>query len=657
MPRCANSLKFSYLWIACFAFIPYSYGQTSKLDSLRWQLKKSSNDTAQVNLYYAYGEALATSSPDSALWYYNKARESATALKFEKGMAAYASHAIEILNNQGRYIEALELCQEALQLYEVIGNQQDIATALINVGSEWHYLSDFQLATEYYLKALKIAEDVNDKRLQRIANNNLASIFINLKEYEKGKHYAEKSLTLAKELNNAYAISSSTFNIATAELYLKEYDKALKQYSEIIEIGQSTDDYIVILDGWLGMADVYNAQDKASQALNYYTKVIDLSQQKEAPEYRMYAYMGLADLFKKSRQYERSKYNILLGIGLAQKLGTKYELKDLYQKASELAEETNRFDEALDFRKQYEILNDSIVGEKSKSNIGLLEAKFESEKKESMISNLEYNRKIQALSINQKNTLNYLLFGIIITLLLLSFLSYRTYHHKQKLQDHRINELETEKQLAATEAVLKGEEQERTRLAKDLHDGLGGMLSGIKYSFQTIKGNMVMTQENQQVFERSMDMLDSSIQEMRRVAHNMMPESLLKFGLDTALKDYCNHINKTGAVKINYLSMGMEEAAIDQTVAITIYRITQELINNILKHAAAENVIVQVTKTGTQLVVTVEDDGQGFDTLILDRSKGIGWTNIGHRVEFLKGSLNVDSEYSKGTSVHIEITV
>jgi signal transduction histidine kinase len=454
-----------------------------------------------------------------------------------------------------------------------------------------------------------------------------------------------------------YAISSSTFNIATAELYLKNYDKALEQYSKITEIGKSTDDFIVILDGWLGMADVYNAQDKESQALKYYTEVITLSEEKEAPEYRMYAYMGLADLFKKSNQFKQSQHYILLGIELAEKLGTKYELKDLYQKASELAEKTDRFSEALQFRKQYELMNDSIVGEKSKSNIGLLEAKFESEKKESMISNLEYNRKIQALSIKQKNTLNYLLFGVIITLLLLSFLSFRSYQHKQKLQAHRINELETEKQLAATEAVLKGEEQERTRLAKDLHDGLGGMLSGIKYSFQSIKGNMVMTQENQQVFERSMDMLDSSIQEMRRVAHNMMPESLLKFGLDTALKDFCNHINKTGAVKINYLSMGMEGAAIDQTVAITIYRITQELINNILKHAAAENVIVQVTKTGTQLVVTVEDDGQGFDTLILNRSKGIGWTNILNRVEFLKGSLNVDSEYSKGTSVHIEITV
>ncbi len=389
MPGCSPSLKFSLLCIVCCVFLSFTYGQTAKLDSLRRQLKHTKNDTAQVQLYYAYGEALANRLPDSALWYYNLAKERAQAFKFKKGAAAYASHAIEILNAQGRYRDALELCQEALKLYEVIGNQHDIATALINVGSEWHYLSDFQLATDFYLRALKIAEAIVDKRLQRIINNNLASIFINLKAYGKGKDYAEKSLALAKELNDAYAISSSTFNIATAELSLKEYEKALKHYSEITQIGQNTNDYIVLLDGWLGTADVHNAQNNEPQALKYYHKVIDLSKAKEAPEYEMYAHMGLADLLMKSRQYEESEHHILLGIDLAQSLGSNYELKDLYQKASELAEVTGRFSEALRFRKHFEILNDSIIGEKSKSNINLLEAKFESEKKKrlSRISN------------------------------------------------------------------------------------------------------------------------------------------------------------------------------------------------------------------------------------------------------------------------------
>jgi len=299
-----------------------------------------------------------------------------------------------------------------------------------------------------------------------------------------------------------------------------------------------------------------------------------------------------------------------------------------------------------------EIFNESLAQKEA-----ALKVKYETEEKEIQIERLKADKELQQLSIRQKNTLNYILIGSAFTLLIISLLTFRNYKQKQKIQEQRISELEKEKQLTATEAVLKGEEQERTRLAKDLHDGLGGMLSGIKYSLNTMKGNLIMTPDNSQAFERSMDMLDSSIKEMRRVAHNMMPEALVKFGLDTALKDLCNDINQSGALQVNYLSIGMENAAIEQTTAITIYRIVQELINNTMKHAAAKTAVVQVTKTNNQLAVTVEDDGQGFDTSVLNQSKGIGWSNIQNRVDFLKGTLDVQSEKEKGTSVHIELNV
>ena len=172
-----------------------------------------------------------------------------------------------------------------------------------------------------------------------------------------------------------------------------------------------------------------------------------------------------------------------------------------------------------------------------------------------------------------------------------------------------------------------------------------------------MKGNLLMTPDNVQAFERSMDMLDSSIKEMRRVAHNMMPEALIRFGLDTALNDFCNDINQSGALKVNYQSLGMESLSMNPTTAITLYRIVQELLNNSMKHAQARSAIVQLTHSNGQLSVTVEDDGKGFDTRILKANKGIGWTNIQNRVEFLKGKLDVNSEAGKGTSVLIELTV
>ena len=123
--------------------------------------------------------------------------------------------------------------------------------------------------------------------------------------------------------------------------------------------------------------------------------------------------------------------------------------------------------------------------------------------------------------------------------------------------------------------------------------------------------------------------------------YSMMPEWLVKFGLDTALKDFCNDINQSGALQVSYQSIGFKNAVIEQTTAITLYRIVQELLNNTMKHAAAKTAVVQVTKSEAHLSVTVEDDVNGFDTSLFKHSTGIGCSNIQNRVEFLKGTINV----------------
>lgn len=170
-----------------------------------------------------------------------------------------------------------------------------------------------------------------------------------------------------------------------------------------------------------------------------------------------------------------------------------------------------------------------------------------------------------------------------------------------------------------------------------------------------MKGNLIMTPEYQLAFERSIDMLDSSIREMRRVAQNMMPEALVRFGLDAALRDFCEDMNGSGGLKVVYQSIGIDEKQVGQSTAITIYRIVQELLNNTMKHASAATAIVQLSKTATGITITVEDDGKGFDTSILKTDSGLGWSAIQTRVDYLKGRLDIQSEPGKGTSVHIEI--
>ncbi|MBL0357150.1 MAG: sensor histidine kinase [Chitinophagaceae bacterium] len=651
-------LRLSILVLSTIAACIANAQDKSKEDSLWKLLQKSSTDTNRVLLLLQYGELFETGNTDTAMFYYKQAKALAEQLQYKKGLSAYTSYSIVILNNQGKFREALELCKENIQRWEGTGNKQEMAAAYINVGSEWQYLSDLETAADSYIKALQYAEQINHQNYQRVANNNLASVFNSLQQYDKGLYYALKALQIAQALKNEYAIASSLINIATSETSLKKNDSALLHFKQVEMLGESMQDDIIRMDGWLGQADNFKALQKWAEAEKLYKNTITLAKKSEAQEYILYGCMGISDLLLKTKQYAAAETYITPSIPLALSLGTRLELKDLYLRASELNEAIGNAGAALTWHKKFVLLNDSLINEKSTANINLQEIKYETSKKQTQIKELETEKKVQALTIKQKNIFNWVMAGSALLMLLFAILGIRNHKQKQLLQLQRITELEKEKQLLATEAVLKGQEEERTRLAKDLHDGLGGMLSGVKFSFNNMRDNLIMTPENLQAFQRGLDMLDSSITELRRVAHSMMPEALMKFGLNAALKDFCTGINSSGVIKVVYQSYGIDDLKIDQAASVTIYRIVQELLNNVIKHAAATKAIVQVNKEADKLLITVEDDGKGFDTVLLKESKGIGWTNIQNRLDYLNAKLDLQSAPGvNGTSVNIEIDI
>ena len=192
-------------------------------------------------------------------------------------------------------------------------------------------------------------------------------------------------------------------------------------------------------------------------------------------------------------------------------------------------------------------------------------------------------------------------------------------------------------------------ETERSRLAKDLHDGLGGLLSGIKLTLNSVADKV--PEKNTALFTRAGNQLDTAIREMRRVAHNMMPEALLKFGLGEAIQDYCDGINESNLVKMKYTQIGSLQM-LDQSTEIVLYRIIQELTNNALKHAAAKNIFIQITTHAQGLSITVEDDGKGFDAK--PGESGSGLKNVAARVAYIKGSLDIKTDKGNGSSITVE---
>ncbi|HQV60205.1 MAG TPA: sensor histidine kinase [Chitinophagaceae bacterium] len=624
-------------------------GPAHVLDSLLKVLATSKEDTSKAMLLLTLANLYETNNQDSAEYYLQKGKALSEALKFDKGIYYYYQQGTVLSYTKGNYAKALDESNKGLEMARKLKDTLKVITMLNNLGIISAYQGNYQGQLEYALQVKDAVESVKDSSMLSGAYHNLANCYHNLGQFRKAVETSGYSIYV----NGLFSEKNMYINRVYATLGqsyegLRMADSALFYYSIAIKESVRLNDKYAEGSIYGYMCNLYAGMNRFGDMLKAAEKSLSLSKELQSRQMMASSLYNIAyaQFLNNNNKEAYKSIKEALSIAVADSLGD--ELKNCYTVLSYIAARDGDYVTSVSAKQKADSIADASLNEKVLKSTADLEKKYETEKKDNQI-------KLQQAEIKRKSTLNYILIGSAVALVVVSFLSYRNYRQKQKLQQQRIYELETEKKLAATEAVLKGEEQERTRLAKDLHDGLGGMLSGIKYSFQTMKGNLIMTPENHQAFERSMDMLDSSIREMRRVAHNMMPEALVKFGLDTALKDFCTDINQTGALNVSYQSIGMETSVIEQTTAITIYRIVQELINNTMKHAAAKNAIVQVSRTNGILSVTVEDDGKGFDTAVLSQVRGIGWDNIKNRVEFLKGTLDVDSQPGKGTSVHIEL--
>lgn len=200
--------------------------------------------------------------------------------------------------------------------------------------------------------------------------------------------------------------------------------------------------------------------------------------------------------------------------------------------------------------------------------------------------------------------------------------------------------------------MLEGEERERKRVARELHDGLGGMLSGMRINLSGwAAGHEEIAQD--QNLHKVITQLDSSVSELRRIARNMMPETLLKFGLEIALKDLSEFYMRDH-IHIDFQAFSIQEN-LPLTVQINIYRIVQEILTNAIRHAQAGNIVLQCSQDENNFFITIEDDGKGFDTAMLSAKKGMGLDNVKNRVEYLKGKTEIISSPGEGTTVNIEL--
>jgi len=626
-------------------------------DSLLKKLQSSRLDTNRVLLLIDIGQQFEGSDPEKAKQYYGEAGQLSKKLEYKLGILKFISNYTYLLNMQGLFDSSLAMNLESVKMAREWSDSVALAKCLFNTGTSYQLLNRYEQSVEAYLEGRAIFSRYNNEIFTAKADDILQTLYQKLKRYDKALDLGEEAIRLSRKNKLDYELSNALTNMALNYIALNQAEKAIPLLTEALQLSRATTNKYLEQAIHLGYTDAYEKMKQFSKIQQHAVSAQKLAAELGDTKGEALAIRALSVFYFYENNLKRSYELAKLAFAICKKNNYRDEMQKSLIWLSDVSLASGKKDEYFSTRQTANFMGDSLLNEQIQNRVSELELKFETELKEARISLLENKSRQQEMRLIRKSTFNTLLIGLIAILTFASILLYRNFRQRQTLQQQRISELETEKQLMAAEAVLKGEEHERARLAKDLHDGLGGLLSGIKFSFQKMRGNLMMTPANQQDFERSLDMLDSSIGELRRVAHNMMPEALLKYGLDTALKDFCSDINQTGALQVNYQSVGLNDIKLDQMKAIGIYRIVQELVTNVLKHAGAGSVIVQLIRDDNKLSLTVEDDGKGFDKKILVSSGGIGWSNIYSRVELLQGKPDIQSSPGKGTSVHIDFII
>ncbi|AZA83545.1 two-component sensor histidine kinase [Chryseobacterium lactis] len=503
-------------------------------------------------------------------------------------------------------------------------------------------------AEQYYLQAIttfnKNKETMLNKTSLSYAAINLANLYTGFNR-EKAMKYAELANKVSLETGDAIHIASSFGILAELAAQNKDYDLAKSYFLKAsMEIGKSpVRDHNIELSILESLSQISEEQGNYKEALTYYKSYVD----------------------KYKSVYDQEKLDI------TKKLESQFEKERQEQKYIKLQLESDKKAQQIKLinilRAQREQVynNLKLVEENQRERLKFSE--LESEKKEQQLrlakleteqKNNDINSYKKLLAFKEKINTYYIIFiviFIVLIILLLYAFKQRAKSMKQRDELH-VLAIDKEKQnskISTLTALLEGQEQERGRLARDLHDGLGGLLSGTKLQLSILDPHQ--SENIEEGISKSIGQIDGAVEELRRVAHNLMPDLLIKYGLEAAIREFATRISNSGleihTEFINY------SHSLSQEKQLIIYRIIQELVNNTIKHADASEVIIQLSEEENAVNLTVEDDGKGFDHTNLEVRKTAGFHNIESRVQFLKGTMNITSELNVGTSIELQIPI
>lgn len=650
------------------------FGQAGYLDSLKSELTKPHTDSVIISLSQEIGYHLLLDSPKVSRQYFSQAYELCKKNDYREGMGtslAYISMSCVNMDELDSAYYYLDLAMDIFMKDTSVRGQSNYGSLLNEMANVEKAQGKYETAIQHYLESLNnsMSFDTKEKYINiSVGYYNVALVFEEMKEFGNAVNYCEKAIEAAetglqKATDTAY-LSALHNRLAIFKLGLihnlletNETQKALsllQSEQEGIKSWNNNNMNAFLYTEW---GNYYAKTNRYDVAIESYKKALDYAA--NIDQRKMLALKALGNIYKRKGNYAAAEAAYRQILDTRQSRNKLKIQTDAMREIAEILLLDKRYKKSALAFSRYNLLSDSLNEMEVKRLVNDLESKYQVKQKQDSILVLQKNNQIQSMSLSKRRNVNYVLISGIGLLLLIGALVYRNMKSRhlilkqaETLHKQHIQELEKEHLLVAAHSLMKGQEEERSRLAKDLHDGVGGLLSGVKLSLSTMKGNVFLSEENARAVETIINQLDSSINELRRVSHNMMPEALIKFGLKETLENYCERINQTGGLQVKFQAYGLDER-MEQDTEITLYRIVQELLNNVIKHAEAKNVLIQLTREKDKFSLTVEDDGKGFDPETANTGNHSGLTNIKSRASLLDGSVDISTSPGQGTSVTI----
>ena len=490
------------------------------------------------------------------------------------------------------------------------------------------------------------AEKSNDRERMAHFSNVLGFILMKLKNFDESEMYFQKCLNLCREIKNKILEGNALLNLADLSIAENKLNAATDFINKAVYIFDknaftSTDPLERKAYSFNKLAEVYKLLHNNKEALRLSLLSIIFSKKVKCNKYDIASYyINAGAIYNQLQKPDSAIFFIRTGLQVAQNISHREYMRDAYKQLSFAFSQKKIYDSAFIYQQYFLNLQDSLALESNQKEILQLQANFK----------IEHQKLIQREEVQKQTFLRNIIIGISIFLIVLILVidNYNRLKQQNKFQA----ELNRQQQ-ETLKTTINVQDSERKRIAEDLHDGLGSILSAAKLKLSAVEEDSQAPQGEKEKLKDTLLLLDEALAEMKNIAYNIMPATLSRLGLTAALQNLFNRIGTKSGIKINYTTHGFVER-LEETTELSIYRIIIESVNNVVNHAAAKKLTVQLLKHQDYINIIIEDDGIGFD--LNEKSfSGNGLSNVASRIKNLKGNIDIDTRPGRGTTILVDI--